>query len=215
MITLLQRPDLVGFRFDRPVRCLSSAVLGGGYTSPLSIVNLHVDKGYSGMNPAADIQAAAEGAKLPGPVVGLMTAVKLGRAVFASVGGVHVLATAGVSNALAAGLTPPWNAGLTPPWNAGVGTINLIAFIDGRATDGALAGAAITMTEAKVRALADQGVRCPETSTPATGTSTDAFAVAALEAGPDLPFLGPATKEGFVLARLVYDAVIRSLRQGA
>lgn len=207
MITLLQSPDLVGFRFDRPVRCLSSAVLGGGYTSPLSIVNLHVDKGYSGMNPAADIQAAAEGAKLPGPVVGLMTAVKLGRAVYASEGGVHVLATAGVSNAL--------TAGLTPPWDAGVGTINLIAFIDGRATDGALAGAAITMTEAKVRALADQGVRCPETSTPATGTSTDAFAVAALEAGPDLPFLGPATKEGFVLARLVYDSVTRSLRQGA
>lgn len=112
MLKLIRRPGLVGFRFDRQVRCFSTAVLGGGFTRPRCMLKLEVQKGYRGMNPAADIQAAAT-----------------------------------------------------------------------------LAGAAIAMTEAKVRALTSQGVCCPITA-------------------------APATREGFILAGLVYEAIRQSLLRG-
>lgn len=205
MITHFSLPHMAGFQFARPVRCLSSAILGGGLTNPRTILNLHVPKGYSGMAPAADLQRAADEAGCPGPVVGLMTAVQMEHAVYASAAGIHVLATAGVANAEA--------AGLTPPWEGGVGTINIIAFVMGNATDAALAGAAITLTEAKARALADAGVRCSVTGAIATGTTSDAFAVAAGGDGPELPFLGPATREGYLIGWLTYKAVTQSLRR--
>lgn len=193
----------MGFQFDRPVRCLSTAVLGGGITYAHSVVNLHVDKDYSGMDPAGDIRWAARQAGLPGPYVGLMTAVMLQRAIYRCEEGIHLLATAGVRNAT--------TAGLTPPWEGGPGTINLIAFLESGASDGALAGALITMTEAKVRALAHLGISCPATGAPATGTSTDAIAVACLEGATQLPFLGPLTPAGHRLARLSYEGIIESL----
>lgn len=168
------------------------------------MVNIFVDKGYAGRDPAGDIMVVAREHELDDPVVGLMTAVKLEQAAYATSGGVHVLATAGTSNAEAAGVTPPWR----PP----IGTINLLVFISGRATEAALAGAAITVTEAKVRALLDEGITCPETGAPATGTSTDAYAIACREPGDDLPFLGPVTPVGHTLARLVYATVRQSLR---
>ena len=193
----------MGFQFAQPVRCLSAAVLGGGFTYARSVVNLHVDKDYGGMDPAGDIRWAARQAGLPGPYVGLMTAVMLKRAVYRCEAGVHLLATAGVRNAA--------TAGLTPPWEGGPGTINLIAFLEHSAPDSALAGALVTLTEAKVRALAHLGVTCPATGAPATGTSTDAIAVICLDGAPPLPFLGPLTPAGHLLARLCYEAIIESL----
>lgn len=200
---LIRGTHLIGFRFQEPAPCLSSAVLGGGFTRAGAIVNMHVEKSYAGMDPAGDIRKAVREMNLPETVVGMMTAVELEHAAYASSGGVHVMTTAGVSNAVA--------AGLTRPWVGGVGTINVLAFLSGRATEAALAGAAITLTEAKVRALRDAGVVCPETGAPATGTSTDAFAIACRGPGEDLQFLGPATPVGFTLARLVYETVLQSL----
>lgn len=206
MVERVSTPGLIGFRFGSPVFALSSGMLGGGYSRARSLVNLYVDKSYAGMDPGGDILRAVRQLGLPEPAVGLMTAVKLAHADYAERDGVHVLVTAGVSNAEA--------AGLTPAWRAGVGTINIIALVPGQASEAALAGAAITVTEAKVRALQAAGVRCPATGELATGTSSDAFAIACTGAGEELPFLGPVTAVGFTLASLVYEAVRESLRKG-
>lgn len=200
----VRSPHLIGLTFSELVPCLSSGMLGGGFTQSRSLVNFYVDKNYAGMDPAGDILQEVRRLALPEPAVGLMTAVKMAYAAYRAREGVHVLATAGVGNAEA--------AGITPAWSGGVGTINIIAYVEGRATAAALAGAAITVTEAKVRALRDAGVRCGETGAIATGTSTDAFTIACRELGDDLPFLGPVTQVGHMLAGLVYEAVSESLR---
>lgn len=205
MIYLFGNELMVGFRFVRPVRCLSSAVLGGGFSRPQTIFNLHVDKNYCSETPEVDLLSAAEREGLLTPAVGLMTSVRMEHAVYTAEDGLHVLATAGTANAMA--------AGVTPPWQGGPGTINILAYCERAVSDAALAGAAITITEAKVRTLAQAGVRCPVTGEPATGTSTDAFAVACGEGGSPLPYLGPATREGHRLARLVSEAVEGSLRR--
>ena len=67
----------------------------------------------------------------------------------------------------------------------------------------------ITVTEAKVGALADAGIVTAE-GAPATGTVTDAVVLAWTGRGPRLPYLGPGTVAGWCLAR----AVRRAVREG-
>lgn len=222
MIQRIQEPHLTGFRFEQEVAVLSSAVLGGGLGRCRSIINLAVEKDYQGHDPAADLLAAARALALPGPTVGLMTAVPMDRAAALSAEGLHVLVTAGVTNAERAGVTPPWRGpaeaaagGLLPgPLPPGPGTINIIAVLERQVPPAALCGALITMTEAKVRALSDLGIRTPDQGLPATGTTSDAAAVAATGTGPACPFLGPGTVDGYRLAQLVYRAVAASLQAG-
>ena len=53
------------------------------------------------------------------------------------------------------------------------GTINLWVFIEGNLTDEAFIEALVTSTEAKVKALLDEGITDPRTGGSATGTPTD------------------------------------------
>ena len=58
----------------RPLRTLSSAVLGGGFAEARDIVNVHVDKDYDGDRPEDELAAFAAGSGAGGDFVGLMTA---------------------------------------------------------------------------------------------------------------------------------------------
>jgi len=192
--------DWVAVVSERPFQCLSSGALGGGRTAARTLLNLHVHKGYSGMNPAADLASAAAAGGLPTPVVGLMTAVQMGEVMVFTDGPLLLVATVGLGNPEAAGATPPF---ATRP-----GTINLMLVADGDLSDHALVGVVITLTEAKVRALARLGVQCPVTGEAATGTTSDAVTVACTGNRPDFPFAGPGTSLGALAAQLTYRAVI-------
>jgi adenosylcobinamide amidohydrolase len=83
------------------------------------------------------------------------------------------------------------------------GTINLIVVLPVRLSDAALVNAVATATEAKAQALHDLGLD-------ATGTATDAIAVACPAHGAPEPFGGPRSRWGGCLARAVYAAVLAS-----
>ena len=72
------------------------------------------------------------------------------------------------------------------------GTINTWVLINGKLSDEALFQAMISTTEAKVKALVDEGVTDPTTGTLATGTSTDSLLIASTEEGTSINMQVPS-----------------------
>jgi adenosylcobinamide amidohydrolase len=202
-------PEAVWVRSDRPLAVLSSAPLGGELSATRHVVNMHVPRGYEGRAPAEDLAAFGRRLGLREPFVGLMTAAWTERAAVAAERadgvGLLVAATVGLSTPLAAGLEGPVAA---PP-----STINLVAVLDARLGRAAAVNGIATVTEAKVGALLAAGVTTPG-GRPATGTVTDAVVLAWTGRGPELPFLGPGTPGGWLLARAVRRAVGEGIARG-
>jgi adenosylcobinamide hydrolase len=198
--------EAVWVRSQAPLRVLSSAVTGGGLVTTRVIVNMHVPKGYRCGDPAADLVTFARRAGVDGPFVGLMTAAWTDQAVtvteVADGVGVLVVATVGLGGAIAAGLSG------VAAWSPS--TINLVAVVDATLEPAAAVNGVATVTEAKVGALSAAGIRTRD-GLPATGTLTDAVVLAWTGRGPALPYLGPATPGGWLLARAVREAVGRGL----
>jgi adenosylcobinamide amidohydrolase len=186
-------------------RCLSSAVLGGGLGSIRTWLNAQVPHDYARIDPGADLAARAAG--LAGPVVGMLTAADVARHTAGARGGARALATVGAEWALAA-------AGRRPRAVPPVGTINLLVVTDAPLTDAGLVNALQTAVEAKAQALAEAGVRARNAPGPATGTATDAIAVAC-PPGARVAFAGPATRVGADIAAAVHRAVLLGARADA
>ena len=192
----------------RPLRILSSAVLGGGFTAARDIVNVHVDKDYDGDRPEDELAAFATRCGAAAGAVGLMTAAETQFAVLevAECDGLTVAAvvSVGLSNVASAGVTPP----APPP----PGTINAIVLVDGLLAAAAMVNAVITVTEAKALTLVAWDVRTPEGDL-AAGTSTDSVVIACTGTGDELQYAGTATTVGWLMARTVRDAVDRICRE--
>ena len=93
-----------------------------------------------------------------------------------------------------------------------IGTINIIVLTNARITDGGLARAIITATEAKTAALEDLHV--PSTYTKdiqATGTGTDTVIVASGTGKPLVTYPGGHSKIGELMGKAVYEAVVEAL----
>ena len=194
---------------ETPMYILSSAVVGGGFIHARFILNRHVSKHYDHPDPARDLRAFAHARGIREPFVGLMTAVYLHRAQVITLVEddvrLSLVMTAGFSNVTAAGLSPPVREhGPTPP-----GTINLILLIHGELTPAAMVNAVITATEAKTHTLLQWQLPSPGGHL-ATGTSTDAVVVACTGQGPRMPYAGPATPIGHLIARAVRQALVTS-----
>ena len=205
-VTLELDRDALILRSARPLRCLSSAIAGGGMVDVCAILNRHVDKGYDHRDPAGDLRAYARERGIDGTFVGLMTAVQLREARAATVCEddliVAALVTAGVRNATAAGMSLPYT--LRP------GTINTILLTDAYLTPAAMVNAVITITEAKTMLLGERQVRTPEGYC-ATGTSTDAVVIACTGRGEPIPYAGPATPIGWLAGRCVRQTLQEAL----
>ncbi|MGH7413790.1 MAG: adenosylcobinamide amidohydrolase [Candidatus Rokuibacteriota bacterium] len=189
-----------------PLRVLSSAVHHGGLAEARAIVNLHVRKNDPCADPSGMIETFARGAGAPAPWVGLLTGAHTERAVQAeeAAGGFHALAvvTVGLSNLVAAGRSP------VATWAAS--TINTIVVVDADPGPAALVNAVITVTEVKGLALRDAGLPAVD-GMPASGTSTDAVAIAATGRRSRARFGGPASEMGWVVARAVRVALDQAI----
>ena len=194
-------------RSTAPLRVLSSALVNGGFAHTHAIVNMHVDDVAPDSSPQAELAAFAARAAVDDGYVGLMTAAATQHARLA----VARDGALTVASVVSVGLSNTTRAGVSPPAPPAPGTINAVALVDGRLTDAALVNAVITATEAKATALAEWDVRTPD-GEPATGTSTDAVVVACTGRGDPLPYAGPATPVGHLLARTVHDAIDRVCR---
>jgi adenosylcobinamide amidohydrolase len=99
---------------------------------------------------------------------------------------------------------------------SGPGTINTMLFVNRALTEGALARAVITMTEAKTAALNRLAVRSLYSSDFATGTGTDQYCLAATlpgsSGGKELTSTSPHLKLGEIIGVAVRDATLEALR---
>jgi adenosylcobinamide amidohydrolase len=93
------------------------------------------------------------------------------------------------------------------------GTINTILLINHSLTEGALARAVITMTEAKTAALQQLAIGSLYSKDLATGTGTDQFCIGApLDARKPLSSTSPHAKLGELIGLAVKDATLEALR---
>jgi adenosylcobinamide hydrolase len=129
---------------------------------------------------------------------------------------VTAIVTAGVQgNAACAGDPASWRETETG-WKKVApvgGTINTQLLVSRSLTEGALARAVVTMTEAKTAALRELAVGSLYSKDLATGTGTDQFCVAApLQAGSPLTSTSPHAKLGELIGLAVKDATLEALR---
>lgn len=190
--------DLLAVDLGSSFRCLASTVLGGGLGAVRTWVDLQVPSDYARTDPAAHLAELT--ADLPGPVVGMMTAASVDRFQDVTYGSARAFATVGLGHPIAAA-----GARDLTSWP---GTINIFAVTEAPLTDAGLVGALQTATEAKVQALAEAGIVARNMRGFATGTASDAIAIACLP-GASVPFAGPATEVGHDLALAVLEAVTR------
>lgn len=195
--------EALHLRSLEPRAVVSSAIVGAEQGIVQDFFVLRVPRDYAGKDPVGDLRHAAAAFGLLDPFVGFMTAAPVGtpRIAVAKRDGIRVLvmATVGLGNLCAAGLSPP------APRPAG--TINLLILVNAPLTRGAMVNAVITATEAKTLALSSRGLRTAE-GWPASGTSTDAIAVACESQGPPLPYAGPVTAVGWLIGRCVHRVLL-------
>ena len=92
------------------------------------------------------------------------------------------------------------------------GTVNIMVLTNARLTDGGMARAIITATEAKTAALED--LQVPSTYTKgvqATGTGTDSMIVVSGTSGPLVTYPGGHSRIGELMGKAVYEAVVEAL----
>jgi adenosylcobinamide hydrolase len=184
-------------------RVLSSTIMGGGYTEADTLFIYEVPLGYDNGRPEEDLEKVCQEFDLGPGCIGFMTAADVRRVLTITreeINGKRAItvATAGVTNAIWAGERLPQEViDLLPKHKAG--TINVISVLDAPLQDCGLAGAFITVTEAKGAALRDTEIK-------GTGTTSDAVAVACPMGDGD-KYAGPATDVGRAIARSVREAV--------
>jgi len=122
---------------------------------------------------------------------------------------VTVLVTAGAkSNAIRTGV----DEGRYIEGEEPKGTINIMLLTNARLTDGAMARAIVTITEAKTAALED--LKVPSTYTKnvqATGTGTDSVTIVSGTTGPKASYAGGHSKLGELIGKATYEAVVEAL----
>jgi adenosylcobinamide amidohydrolase len=125
---------------------------------------------------------------------------------------VTALVTGGVKhNALRTGADEGTNI---EPQGSPNGTINIIVLTNARLTDGALARAVVTITEAKTAALQDLQVPSSYTKgVQATGTGTDSVIVVSGSSGPKVTYTGGHSRIGDLIAKAVHQAVLEALEK--
>ncbi len=125
------------------------------------------------------------------------------------------LATAGAKgNALRTGAEVANYMELPGSFANAIGTINILLLTDATLTDGAMARAIITITEAKTAALQDLNVK--STFSPqyqATGTGTDNIIVVSGKQGKPLLLTSGHTKLGELIGRTTKTAVAEALKK--
>ena len=94
------------------------------------------------------------------------------------------------------------------------GTVNIILLTNAQLTDGAMARAIITATEAKTAAFQDLNVPSSYTKgAQATGTGTDNIIVVTGTNGPRVSYTGGHSKIGELIGKAVYEAVVDALKK--
>lgn len=210
---LLQVNDqMIYLKAPLPLKVMSSGVTGSGMGWYRTFVNRHVDKDYAELDYQQEMMNYLTSYGFdPNETVGMMTAVNVTDVAYQFLStpdcSVFIVVTAGSGNAVdvAYGGEHGFCQNLSP------GTINTWVFVNGTLTDTAFIQSMMTATEAKVKALYDNGVLDEMTGTLATGTSTDSILIAATQLGSELSFGGSITPLGSLIGKGVYMCTKQAL----
>jgi adenosylcobinamide hydrolase len=200
--------------FPGPRSVMSWAILNGGVRTHAShIINHHVDPHSPDPDPRRTLRQAASRIGIKGTFVGMLTGANVQR--FSMARATHnelqayVISTAGCGNLATVGETGNYVEGASLP--APAGTINVIVVLNYGFTDEAMLEATSIVTEAKVRAMYELGLKSVATGKPATGTGTDCTAVAV---GHDRRYIfcGKHTKWGELVGRASLESIRGAIR---
>jgi adenosylcobinamide hydrolase len=169
-----------------------STGIDGGRRRVEAVLNHEVGKDFDHKDPLAYMAGVASKLKVKGPYFSFLTAVYMENLCIVRDQILTAFITAGISN----------------PCQV-PGTINIVLVVHGKMSEGALAGAVITATEAKAKALFEMGFDF-------TGTTTDAVAVLAEE--PQTHVCGPMFYEysgtGTDIGLSIYRCVRKGVEEG-
>ncbi|WP_320938973.1 adenosylcobinamide amidohydrolase [Lysinibacillus capsici] len=204
--------DYVALQTASAMKVVSSAMHNPGFGYYTHLMNRTVPITYDERQPHQELLQFLQAQHFPHDnTVAMMTAVQ---AKFATIRdftyeGIHlvIMITAGLGNAV--DITRAFHR--EEQYHAG--TINTWVLINGKLSDEALFQAMISTTEAKVKALVDEGVTDPTTGTQATGTSTDSLLIASTEEGDFHQYAGPITMLGKVIGYGVYETMCEAVRK--
>jgi adenosylcobinamide hydrolase len=212
--TIRIEQDALIVSFPAPARTLSWAVLNGGFCHADHVINHHVsgsDRLFCA-RPQRWLETAAARLGLEGAVVAMATAVKMNSVVHAplSTGNAEAdcFATVGCGNALSVG--DPASVTLEEAAPSPLHTINIILAVQPGLADEAMVEAIQIVTEGRVRALNEAGIRSSISHLAATGTGTDCIAVVSLGRERER-YCGKHTHLGELIGRAAYSAVRNGL----
>lgn len=206
----------VSFSTEHPV--LSSAVFNGGGCAASNILIMKVaenfeDKKQVAVKPEKTLAKYCKQLQLNGTTVGMMTSASLEsfRQVSRSSQGVKVTAmvTAGISNARRAGDRAEWRTFQTD--TTSTGTINIIILTTATMTPAAMVESVMLAAEAKTVAMRKLGVKSLVSGKIATGTGTDAIAIANGAGSETIRYCGKHVLFGEMLASVVIEAITETL----
>lgn len=207
--------------FDRPRHSLSTAIWGGGFRDILWALNQKLTVFYpheedfpGGSVPAYLRLKLLEAGCDPEKSSALLTSARMEwhRSASRTQGPltVEVIATGGAEKTAARAGDPALYEERDGHFFP-VGTINLIALVNGSLPDGIMARALITLTEGKTAAFQDLGIAAVYTGRAATGTATDGITLITNPEGPVYTDAGTFSALGSMLAACAHDAVFHCL----
>jgi len=187
-----------------PLKVLSSAVYNGGLKKAYSIINHQILREEDIREPKKYVRNLIKNLKLKEPVVALLTGVNMKniRYSYKSLEGTDIYLF------VTSGLTHP--ACIGDNVNNELSTINIIALINGKLTDGCLVNVVKTLTEAKVYQLKALDIRSKFSKRLATGTTSDAIVIACTNKGERYEYAGSATPLGRTLAEIFQEAFLEA-----
>jgi iron complex transport system ATP-binding protein len=194
---------------EKPMKTLSSSLLGGGFNKTRYILNHHVDKNFSHKSPGRYLQRVSAGLGINEKIVGMMTAADLTNLSVKT----HEKQDLKVAAIVTGGVSNSAEAGEKKASHTHAGTINTILLVNKGLMDSAFVGAVLTATEAKTIALRELQVRSASNGNPATGTTTDAIAIATMNQRPKLKYAGTGTLLGELAGRAVRRATAEAIKK--
>ncbi len=199
-------------------RVLSSAELNGGFAKAKYLLNLKVancpyDKEPPALSPEETLSLFAQTHALSATTIGMMTAASMHSLRVASQTienvVISVALTSGLANARRAGDPADYPHLFEPKLPQG--TINIFVMINTPLQDKTMVEALSIITEAKAATLQNLHIKSPLTQQIATGTGTDATAIACAPQGKTISYCGKHTRLGETLAQLISHALSSSI----
>ena len=213
-------PDHIHIEFTCPHTVMSSAVLNGGIVRADHIINLRVPKHLppsmeSALEPPeTTLERYCDQHNWKGTTVGMMTAASMNSLRISAdrVEDIEIIAlvTSGLSNPLRAG--DPAKCRNLEDRAGGAGTVNAILLTTACLKPAAMVEAIMIATEAKAAAFQLFDIRSRVSNKVATGTGTDAIALACRPDSYEIKYCGKHLIFGELLGRLMMETLTSTIR---